>query len=285
MLARVAALGTLVAGLALGAALTQGQRRRTLLALAVASVPLGAGLWANAAALPEVAAGTGSASLGVGDLRAKLQLLAVAGLLPAAAAWIAIRPTDRGAEAARGRDRHDAMARLGRVAAVTLATVAAAGGSVAFLAALGAGGPPVQELWAGASPALVVALSLVAAVAEEVLFRGVLFPGLSGPLGWKGSGLLQAGLFGLLHAGYGDPSYILAAGAFGLVQAGVTRAWGLRAAVLVHAQVNLVILGWTARGVSPGNGVLVMAVLAANALLVSLAFARVRDRRNVAAAA
>lgn len=270
MLAQGAVLGTLVAGLFLAGAFSEGDGRRTLWGLAVAAVPLGAGLWANAAALPEVAGGAGPAALGVGDLWSKLRLLVVGGLLPAGVAWGLVRRTRRGADAARGAEPGSTTGRLGRVALVTLATVAAAGGSVAFLAALGAGGPPVHSLWAGASPALVLALSLVAAVAEEILFRGVLFPGLAGRLGWRGSGALQAGLFGLLHAGYGDPGYILAAGAFGLVQAAVTRAWGLRAAVLVHAQVNVVILGWAAWAVSPANGLLVLGVLVANGLLATV---------------
>lgn len=267
MLAQGAVLGTLVAGLAVAGAASDGDRRRTLWGLAAAAVPLGAGLWANAAALPDLAAGAGPAALGMGDLRAKLRLLVLGGLLPAGVAWSLVRRTRRGADAARGAEPKTPTGLLGRVAAVTLATVAAAGGSVAFLAALGAGGPPVHSLWAGASPALVLALSLVAAVSEEALFRGVLFPGLAGHLGWRGSGALQAGLFGLLHAGYGDPGYVLAAGAFGLVQAAVTRAWGLRAAVLVHAQVNVVILGWAAWAVSPANGLLVLGVLVANGVL------------------
>lgn len=265
MLAQGVVLGTLAATLVLGGGLVQGDRRRLLWGAAVASVPLGAGLWVNVAALPSL--GAGAASLGTGDLWGKLRLLAVVGLLPGLAGWAIVRRSTVGRQVAAGRDGGSRTRRAAWGAAVTLATVVAAGGSVAFLAAFGAGGPPVHGLWAGASPGLVVGLSLVAAVAEELLFRGVLFPALAPSLGWRGSGALQASLFGLLHVGYGDPGYVAAAAAFGCVQAAVTRRWGVGVAVLVHAQVNLVILGWAARAVSPANGALVLGVLAANLIL------------------
>jgi membrane protease YdiL (CAAX protease family) len=261
------ALGTLAAALVLGGGLAHGDRRRLLWGFAAASVPLAAGLWINLVSVPSL--GSGTAKLAAGALRSKLQLIAVAGLLPALLAWAAVRTTEPGRRVASGTETGSRTQRMAWGAAVTLATVVAAGGSVAFLAALGADGPPVEGLWSGASPALVLGLSLVAAVAEELLFRGTLFPGLAPRLGWRGSGALQAGLFGLLHAGYGDPGYVAAAAAFGCVQAAVTRRWGLGVAVLVHAQVNVVILGWAARAVSPANAALVLGVLGMNLILTA----------------
>lgn len=265
MLAQGVVLGTLAAALVLGGGLAEGDRRRLLWGFAAASVPLGAALWANLSALPSL--GAASATLGAGALWGKLQLLTAAGLLPGLLAWAAVRRSQPGRRVTTGLRGGTRTGRLARGAAVTLAAVVAAGGSVAFLAAVGAGGPPVHGLWSGASPALVIGLSVVAAVAEELLFRGTLFPALAPRLGWRTSGAVQAGLFGLIHVGYGDPGYVAAAAAFGCLQAAVTRRWGLGVAILVHAQVNLVILGWAARAVSPANAALVFGVLAANLIL------------------
>lgn len=270
MLTEGLALGTIAAALAVAGSRAEGDQRRLLWGWAAASVPLAAGLWANAAALPRLAAGGPAPSLAAGDLWSKLQLLAVGGLAPALLAWWAVRGTSTGRRLREGLSQDPLPRRAAGGAAVTLAAVAAAGGSIAFLAALGAGGHPVGGLWAGASPVLVVSLSLVAAAAEELLFRGVLLSSLVEALDWRTAGALQAGLFGLFHAGYGDLTYVVAAGAFGLVQVSVTRAWGLRVALLVHAQVNLVILGWAARGVSPLNPAIVALVLGANLLLLPI---------------
>lgn len=266
-------LGVVVASLAGWGALARGDDRRLLWGLAAASVPLVAGLWTNVAALPNLSSQAGAAVLGAGDLWTKFWLIALAGVVPAVAAWILVRPTAAVGEAA-GRSPASRLGRASRSAGVTLAAVAAAGGSVAFLGAVGGPSPPVDGLWSEVTPELVVGLSLAAAVAEELLFRGVLLHALSSRIGWTGGAAAQAGLFGVLHAGYGDLGYVLAAGAFGLAMAGVVRRWGLLAAVAVHAQVNLVILGWSARGVSGFNGALVVLVLAANAVLAGWGLTR-----------
>lgn len=147
-----------------------------------------------------------------------------------------------------GRPREIAHA-LGWTAGATAAIVAAV--SVAWGLGrahdgglLSAGG--AQVVFSNTTATVALLLAGVAAVAEEMLFRGVLlqqFRRWSGDLLAVGG---QAVLFGLIHAGYGSGIHVVAAIVFGVAMGLITIQRGLLPAVGVHFLVNVAILGiWT----------------------------------------
>jgi membrane protease YdiL (CAAX protease family) len=87
----------------------------------------------------------------------------------------------------------------------------------------------------------IVALALMAGVAEEALFRGLLQEGLAGPLGWLPALLLASALFGVVHWLTG--LYALLAGAVGLYLGGLYLLTGnLLVPIVVHALYDVVAL-------------------------------------------
>lgn len=244
-----------------------GPRRRALLfALAIVSIPLALMIQANLARLPELAAGRGLPSLSTGDLTSKLESIALGGALPALLAWGVIWRAPDHSNCPRVPLRPFAKARRG--AALTLLLVALLGLGLAFVGPFQGTSRLAQDLWSNVTPWLLVTLSLTAALTEELLFRGVVYAGLASAMGFVGGAIVQAMLFGFVHAGYGDPLYVLAAGAFGLIQAYVSVRWGLLVAVMVHGQVNLLVLGWASQSAFQVNAMLAIAVIAFNLLLV-----------------
>lgn len=99
------------------------------------------------------------------------------------------------------------------------------------------------------TPAIALLLAGVAAVAEEALFRGVLLKHLRRILGSHPAVVLQALLFGLIHAGYGSPLHVAAATVFGLLLGYLALQDGLMPAMAVHFVVNVAVLAaWSAQG-------------------------------------
>lgn len=244
-----------------------GPRHRALLfALAIVSVPLALMIQANLARLPDLAAGQGLPSLSTADLTSKLEAILLGGALPALLAWGMIWRAPDHSNCPRVPLRPFAKARRG--AAMTLLLVALLGLGLGFVGPFQGTSRLAQGLWSNVTPWLLVALSVTAAVTEELLFRGVVYAGLTSAMGFVGGGIVQATLFGFVHAGYGDPLYVLAAAAFGLIQAYVSVRWGLLVAVMVHAQVNLLVLGWASQSAFQVNAMLAIAVVAFNLLLV-----------------
>lgn len=236
-------------------------------ALAVASVPLGALLVANLSALPSLLRTSQAVSLSADLLQDKLVGILTLGIPPAAAAWAILWFAPAACPCPRLPLRP--LARASRGAAVALIVVAALALAGALASRLVDRPTPFEAgTWSSVTPWMLIGLSLSAAVAEELLFRGVLYASLVSFTGFFAGGVIQAVIFGLIHVGYGDILYVLAAAVFGLVQAYVAVRWGLLVAIMVHAQVNLAILGWSSRGVSDANGVLVIGALLLNALLL-----------------
>lgn len=250
------------------AALHAGDRwRGLLLALAVASVPLTVLLWENVAALPLLWTGTVQGPMPAAQLTHSFQVLLLWGLVPAALAWTVLWVAPPSSPCPRMPLRP--LDRAGMGAATTLVVVAVLGAGLAVgLRAFGLETALDAGLWSRVTPWQVVGLSLVAALAEELLFRGVVYSALVPVVGFAGGGIVQALLFGIIHAGYGDPVYVVAAAAFGLVQAYVSVRFGLVVAAMVHAQVNLVLLGWLSSGTIGVNLWIVAATLAFNLLIV-----------------
>lgn len=99
------------------------------------------------------------------------------------------------------------------------------------------------------TPAIALALAGVAAVAEELLFRGVLLKQLDRWLSRHPAVALQALLFGLIHAGYGSLLHVAAATAFGLLLGYLALRDGLMPAMAVHFVVNVAVLAaWSEQG-------------------------------------
>lgn len=99
------------------------------------------------------------------------------------------------------------------------------------------------------TPAIALVLAGVAAVAEEVLFRGVLLKHLGRILGRHPAVVLQALLFGLIHAGYGSLLHVGAATVFGLLLGYLALRDGLMPAMAIHFVVNVAVLAaWSGQG-------------------------------------
>lgn len=104
------------------------------------------------------------------------------------------------------------------------------------------------------TPATVLLLSVVAGVTEEFLFRGVLLSALDRGfrrvgLAWVAFGLavfVQAAFFGLVHSGYGNLAHIIGPFLFGLGMGFVVRRLGLLAAIVLHAEVDVLAIGLSA---------------------------------------
>lgn len=109
---------------------------------------------------------------------------------------------------------------------------------------LSAGG--AQVVFSQTTPGIALLLAGVAAVAEELLFRGVLLDQLRRRTGPTLAVAGQGALFGLIHAGYGSLAHVLAATAFGIAMGMLARRRGLLPAVGTHFLVNVTILGFWA---------------------------------------
>lgn len=254
-------------GLGLAGVLAEGRRRRILLALALASVPLTLLIWRNVAAAPELMNAPTTGPLAVGTLRDALATFAIWGLGPAAAAWAILRLDDDHPVA---RSVPEPGMRAGIAAALTLGLIASFGAGLTGLRRAGMVSAVTAGAWSAVPPGLLVGLAVVVAVIEETLFRGVLQSSLLPVVGAPVAAVVQAALFGFVHAGYGDPWYVLGAAAFGLVQAYIALKFGLLVAVATHAQLNLVVLGWLSHATFAVNGWIAATVVLVNVVVLGL---------------
>jgi len=114
--------------------------------------------------------------------------------------------------------------------------------------------------WRNITLLLIVLVSGMAGLTEELLFRGILLSRLARVMPWGVAAVGQAVFFGLIHAGYGTWTHVLAPFAFGLGMAWVTRALGILPAILLHAQVNIVYFAVDVSDVVPSAWALVLAL-------------------------
>lgn len=133
----------------------------------------------------------------------------------------------------------DAMHGLALFAFIALAYVGALLLSRTALASLAANGDESQY-WIHLTIPLILMLSGMAGVTEELLFRGILLAWLSRRMPFVWAALLQATFFALIHAGYGTWLHVAGPFVFGLGMAWIVRVLGLLPAMLLHAQVNVV---------------------------------------------
>ncbi len=104
----------------------------------------------------------------------------------------------------------------------------------------------VLPLFRGCTHWHLAAISLLAGLGEETLFRGVIQPGLAGPLGPVAAVAVTSVLFGLCH--FLTPTYALMAALIGLYLGTLTEATGsLMAAVVVHALYDFIALEFLLR--------------------------------------
>lgn len=233
----------------------------TLLGVGIVSLPTLAGAGTSQAASPDAL--TSKALLHLG-LYLALPFLGVALVLgrdlPARA---------RRALAPPGRE---GLARSLRICGVLSATLSG-GVLVAWSVAGGHGrllaGDGASLFFSRTTPLVALALSLVAALAEELMFRGILLWDLGRRMPGQVAIGGQALAFGLIHAGYGSAIHVLAALAFGVIMGVVALRVGLLPAIGTHLLVNVVILSlWSGHRVLLVPAVLVLVGAFAGARLL-----------------
>ena len=99
----------------------------------------------------------------------------------------------------------------------------------------------IAPLFAGAGPAAIVLVAVLAGIGEEVLFRGVVQPALGRHLPLAAAVALTAALFGVAH--WITPAYALLAGLVG-IYLGLLLAWSgnLLIPIVAHALYDVVAL-------------------------------------------
>lgn len=118
--------------------------------------------------------------------------------------------------------------------------------------------------WRNISLPLIVLVSGMAGLTEELLFRGILLTRLARVTPIGVAALAQALFFGFIHAGYGTWTHVLAPFAFGLGMAWVARTLGILPAILLHAQVNIVYFALDVSDVVPQAWILVAGLALVN---------------------
>lgn len=131
----------------------------------------------------------------------------------------------------------DAWRGLALFFAIALAYLGAL--AVSLLIPESAAGGDESAYWRNITIPLILLVSAAAGLTEEFLFRGVLLRALGRVMPWWPAALLQAVLFGLVHAGYGTWTHVVGPAIFGLGMAWVARVLGVLPAALLHAQVNV----------------------------------------------
>jgi membrane protease YdiL (CAAX protease family) len=161
----------------------------------------------------------------------------------------------------------DALAVLGVALLLLGASLAGQAYAVPFLVT-----GDESAYWQNLTPALLVGLSVAAGVSEELVWRGLLLRALLSRIPFWPALLLQAGLFGFIHAGYGNWAHVLGPALFGLLMGVVALRVSLLAAMAVHAGVDIAYLALAAPQLQPG--ILALPLALAIAGLVALAATR-----------
>jgi membrane protease YdiL (CAAX protease family) len=160
----------------------------------------------------------------------------------------------------------DGLALLG-LALVLQFLALAAQGSIARVLVTG----DESRLWQNLDWGLVLVISLAAGIGEELVWRGALLRALLQRMPWLGAVLLQAALFGFIHAGYGNWAHVVGPALFGALMGLVALRLGLLPAMVVHAGIDVAYLALVGPFGVVGQGVAAALTLAG---LVALAAAR-----------
>ena len=122
-------------------------------------------------------------------------------------------------------------------------------------------------------------ISLAAAFGEELLYRGFLQGALSRVAPMPVAVAVQAVFFAFAHAGYGTWIHVLQPFLFALLTGVVAWRWGIWAAVVLHALVDIFAIGIEATGASPWFAVALTVLLYANVVATAAAGAYLLLRR------
>jgi uncharacterized protein len=126
-----------------------------------------------------------------------------------------------------------------------------------------------------------VLVCLVAPIAEELFFRGLLFGALRGALGWIAAAVVTGIVFGIIHAGGTDVVFLVPLGVLGFLLCVLYRRTGsLLPGMGVHAFNNALALAATLHW-EAWQGL--VAVVAAPAIVISIAYALSVDRPSAPA--
>jgi membrane protease YdiL (CAAX protease family) len=238
------------------------------LATVVAAIVVGQGVAVGV----QLLAGSGPASRSVvGSVAVVLAYLATLGVVLS----VARRGADRLAPATLGIRRTRLGPALGWGAAIYFGVVAVEGLWSALVGGPARGGVHHHHAAAGTAVLVLVAGAVVAPIAEEITFRGYLFPALArwrGP--WVGA-LLCAALFGAVHLAVYPVEFLPALAVFGFGQCLLFWFSGsLLPCVALHALNNAVVMALLL-GV---GGLVPVAAVLAPAVAVALLWPLARER-------
>lgn len=263
-----------------------GVALRQRLGLVLLVTPLAGLVFFGIASIPLLFQGVTPAPMSPGEITSKALLHAVLYLLIPSVGLVLVQGPRRTLRIAAERLTRPSFSRasLGRAFSWTAAFTGVlllsvtAGWTLVEKSGTGlltAGG--AQVLFSQITPGVALMLAAFAAIAEEILFRGVLQESIAERINLAFAIILQAVLFGLIHAGYGSLGHVLAAGVFGLLMGVLVTRRGLLSAILVHFLVNVAILGlWTGH-----TSLLTLAVLSVPLLAAAGVFLRSQPKPSV----
>ncbi|MBI4393466.1 MAG: CPBP family intramembrane metalloprotease [Euryarchaeota archaeon] len=127
-----------------------------------------------------------------------------------------------------------------------------------------------SRVFLNVTPPILLGLSIMAGVSEEFLFRGVLMTMLRARFGLIAAVIGQAVFFGFVHAGYGNWAHVVGPAIFGLMMTVVAMRYGLAAAIVIHAGIDVFFFSLSLLELEPAYIVLAAAVAVA-ALIVGIA--------------
>lgn len=154
--------------------------------------------------------------------------------------------------------RRDALRGFTLFFCIAAAYAVAYGVSGLFSAA--AAGGDESRYWIHITVPLIVLVSGTAGITEELLFRGVLLSRLARWMPLGAAALLQAVLFGFIHAGYGTWTHVVGPLMFGLGMAWIARTLGILPAMILHLQINVVFFAFDVADVVPQAWALLVAL-------------------------
>lgn len=121
-----------------------------------------------------------------------------------------------------------------------------------------------SRYWQNITIPLIILVSGMSGLTEELLFRGILLTRLARAMPIVLAVVAQSVFFGFIHAGYGTWTHVLAPAFFGVGMAWVARTLGIVPAILLHVQINVVFFAFEVSDTIPQAWWLLAALAAVN---------------------